>query len=540
MKLRIVGCALIALVCSAAHDDVAARLAKQAREAQNSGQFVRAYLLYAEAAARQPNNPSYRANRDALTSIAKLLTKAQIENADISADIKAAEQAHRDEGPEPPIQLASARDWERDPELQPLPHLQANAGLATFDLRGDAKSLFPQVASAYGIRAVLDPELMPPRQITFRLENADFLTAMKALTAATHTFLFPISEHDIFVASDTPIKRSELEPQILLTVKLPNAMDQKELIDAAGAVRAVLRMRSIGWDSETRTVLIRDRVTRARAAKSLLEALLLPRGQVSLEVELLTVDSDRSYHYGVSLPTSYQVIDFGHIGHFQSILPSIANAMSFLAFGGGATLFGVGLADATIFATYSNSFTTHLYDATVVVADGQKAELHVGDKFPIPQTLYTGFQQSAPSIYNPVPELTLEDLGIVLKVAPHVNGDGDISLDIETEFKELGTLSIDTVPSINQREFKGSVRLREDEWAVLAGINARTQNVTRTGLVGLSQIPGLNQLLSENARDDQGVQMLLVIKPTITRLPMSSWVSPQYLLGPLRGNSVIL
>jgi len=32
----------------------------------------------------------------------------------------------------------------------------------------------------------------------------------------------------------------------------------------------------------------------------------------------------------------------------------------------------------------------------------------------------------------------------------------------------------------------------------------------------------------------------VVIKPTITRLPMSDTVTPQYLLGPVRGERVIL
>jgi hypothetical protein len=59
-------------------------------------------------------------------------------------------------------------------------------------------------------------------------------------------------------------------------------------------------------------------------------------------------------------------------------------------------------------------------------------------------------------------------------------------------------------------------------------------------LVGLSQMPGLDQLLSENTRDTESSQTLLLVKPTITRLPMSNAISPQYLLGPVRGKRVLL
>src|SRR6478672_10108837 len=140
--------------------------------------------------------------------------------------------------------------------------------------------------------------------------------------------ILPISPHAIFFARDTEDKRNELEPTILLTMAVPEALNEKDVIDAANAVRGVLGLRSFGWDSFNRTVLVRDRATRARVAQSLLDALLLPKAQVSLEVQFLTLDSQTNYHYGLALPTSYQLLNFGHIGHFQSILPTLASAMN--------------------------------------------------------------------------------------------------------------------------------------------------------------------------------------------------------------------
>ena len=518
---------------------MAARLANEAREARASGQIVRAYLLYGEAAARDPHEATYRANRDAIASAAKLLTQAEIQNADISRDVKTAE---REAGTaQPPIEIAKLRDWQQDEDLQPLPDLQPNPALATFETRGDEKTLFQQVASTYGIRPVFDPQLDVQSGIRFSINQVDFRTAMEALTTVTHTFVFPISQREIFVARDTDVKRDEYEPNALLTFSLPNALGQQDLVEAANAVRAILGSRVVGWDTGGRIVMIRDRYSRARIARSLLESLLLPRAQVSLEVQFLTFDSERSFHYGASLQNAFQLIDFGHIGGLRNIIASPSTPASFLAFGGGATLFGVGLTNANLFATYSESFSRNLYDATVVVMDGQTANFHIGDRYPIPQTLYTGYQQtSGASIYNPVGQVTLEDLGIILKMAPRVHSDGEISIDLEGDLKSLGSQSIDSVPEISERQFKGMVRLREGEWAVITGLDSTTQSRTRNGLPVLSQIPFFAQLLSENTRDKLVSNTLLVIKPTITRLPMSALISPQFLIGPLRGDSVIM
>ena len=514
---------------------VAQRLAARAKKAANSGQTVRAYLLYAEAAARDPKDPSYRVNRDALAPAAKLLTETKVETADIRDDVFSAENeaAH----PVPPIERVTTTDWQ---SLKPIPQVRAQPGVRDFDLRGNAKSLIQQVTEAYGVRAVVDRDLTSGTPIHFELQGVDFRAAMEAITAATHTFVFPISEQIVDFAVDTDVKRNEYEPVELLTFPLQEALTEKDLIDAANSVRGLLSMRAVGWDSLNRMVMIRDHATRARVARSLMEALLLPRAQVSFEVQFLTVDTDRSYHYGVTLQTVFQFIDFGRIGGLKSVLPAAVGSSSFLTFGGGATLFGIGVADAQSFAQFSDSTTSALFDATVVVADRQTANLHIGDKYPIPTSLYSGFNQGAASIYNPAPQITMEDLGLVLKITPHVNGEGDIDMDLEADVKSLGTLTLNTVPAIAERAFKGSVSLREGEWAIVAGLDSSTNTYSRSGLAGIGQIPGLKQLLTETMRDHQTSNTLLVIKPTITRLPMEGTVSPQFLVGSRRGERVLL
>jgi len=518
---------------------VAAKLARSANEARNSGRLVRAYMLFAEAAARDSQNPSYRANRDALAPIAKLLSKANVETADISADIKAAEANPSEPDVNSVLEAASEREALL-PALQPLPVVKASAALRNFDLDADEKVVLSQVAAAYGVRAVWDRDLQTKPRISFHLAQADFHTALEALTAATDTFVFPVNAHLIFFANDTEMKRAELEPTIALTVPLPNALGQKDLTEAANAVRGVLGLRSVGYDSASRVVVIRDRASRARLARCLLEALLLPKSQVSIEVELMTFDTDRSYHYGVALPTSYPIIEHVQFGGFQSILSMAAMAGSYLTFGGGSSVFGIGGINATLFATYSKSVASKLFDATVVASDGQQATLHVGDKYPIPQSIYSGFQQSAGSIYNPIGQVTYQDLGLLLKMKPHVSGSGDVSLEVEAQDDALGTQTIDTVPEVAERIFKGNITLREGEWAIIAGLDANTNTNNRSGLPGLAQIPGVDEVLAENTRERRTSKLLLVIKPTITRLPMSDTISPQYLVGPHGGERVIL
>lgn len=536
LTLRIFCCGLIALGCwAASNKEIARHLAERAHKAEVSGETVRAYLLFAEATSRDPMNPTYRSNRDALAYAAKLLMDAHVETADIKADIKAAEQEAN--APTPAIIPVAEMPLE---DLRSIPHIVVTPGTHSFDLRADELTLFRLVASTYGLQARWDPQLISQQHIQFHLDDADLHTALEALTAVTGTFVFPTSPHAIFFARDTEQKRNELEPVILLTMPLPEALSEKDLVEAANAVRGTLNLRSFGWDSANRVVLIRDRVGRAQVARALLESLLLPKAQVSLEVQVLTLDADTKYHYGAALQTAFDLVDFGHLNHFQSILSAASTASNFATFGAGSTLLGLGITNSTVFAVYSKSFTRTSYDAIVVAEDGQAASVHFGEKYPIPTTLYTGFQQGPASIYNPIGQVTQEDLGLVLKMTPRINGYGEVALDVEAEYKSLGTQTFNTVPSVDQRKFTGTVGLREGEWAVLAGLDEHSNSFTRNGLSGIMNIPGVNQVLSENTRERIASEALVVIKPTITRLPMSPTVSPQYLLGPRRGERVLL
>ncbi len=532
------GLALLAF--GASGPDIAKRLAERARTARDAGEIVRAYLLYNEAAKRDPSNPSYPASRDGLAPTANLLMKTQLEEPVVAADIAAVEKeaaaADAEAHPPPPGTLELQRS------LASFPHVQPKDVKRDFDIKGGEISLIQQVVSAYGVRAAWDPQLDPKTNLQMQISQADFRTAMEALTAVTNTFVFPLSTNTLYFARDTEAKRNELEPLILLTIPLPDSMNDKDLIDVANAVRGVLNLRSFGWDSASRTVFIKDRVTRALTARSLLEALLLPKAQVALEVQILTIDTDSNYQYGISPQTSLSLFNLGKLnaGSLGSVASTLATFGRLFTFGGGLGLFGIGVGEASLLATYTKSDARATYDAVLVTDDGQPASLHFGEKYPIPQSLYTGYAQSASSIYTPIPQFTQEDLGLALKVTPKVDADGSVALDVEAEYKSLGAIYFSTVPSIAQRKYTGTVVLRDGEWAVIAGLDQKAVTSSRSGWPGIGDIPGLQHLLSSNTHDNATSHTLILIKPRVTRLPMSANISPQYLVGPVRGIKVLL
>ncbi len=519
------------------NEAIAGHLAEKAEKAWKAGEFVRAHLLYAQAVARDPKNIDYLQNRDALAPVASKLQETELEKTEVAGDLKAVELEALSSALPPPRSI----DSDIQTSLAALPHVQVGPEHHDFDLKGDAKTLINKVISTFGVRAIIDPDLTRQTDLSLQITDADFHTALESLAEVTNTFVFPVSTKVLFFASDTEAKRNEFEPNILLTVPLPDAVDDKSLVEAANAVRGVLGLKSFAWDSTNKIILIRDRFTRAQLAKSLLQTLLIPHAQVLLELQFLTIDSNVAHRWGLSPQTSFNLVSpLQKLFNFNTVLPTLVAGAQYITVGAGSGLFGIGVTSAELFATYSSSIAKNLYDAKIMVEDGQTANLHVGEKYPIPSSLYGGAAQSTPSIYNPIGTFTQEDLGLVLKVTPHVKGDGEVGMEIEAQYKTLGAESFNTVPSVAERDFKGTVTLQPDEWAVIAGLDQSSLTRSRTGLAGLSEIAGLNQILSQNNRGKTSSQTLVVLKPVITRLPMSGTISPQFLLGPIRGVRVLL
>ncbi len=541
----------IAAVCLQAADPVAARLAKLGWRAETDGQIVQAYLLFKEASARDPKNARYAEERATLEPRAKLMMDANLQSGDITADIKQAEQTQSEpagadqqaENTLASMTLTPQAELE-DTKLLPPPVVRAGTELHSFEIRGDDAAILTQVARAYGVEVVFDPDFQPKTGLHLEINDADFHAAMEAATAATGTFAFADSPKRVFVARDTELKRTEYEPEIVEIVPLPNALDPKDIVEVANAVRGAIGLRgAISWNSGSRSIVIRDHISKARAARSVLEALLLPRAQVSFQVQLLTMDSDELYTYGVSPQNTFQLAALGLVSRIHNVtLPSLLNGTTLLAFGGGSSLIGLGVTSAELFANYNQSTSHVLYDATVNVSDSGSATLHVGDKYPIPTSIFGTLGATSNTTGTglfPVGQVTQEDLGLSLKVSPHVRGNGSIAVDLESEYRTLGSTSLNGVPSINQRSFKGSVTLGEGQWAIIAGMQEEDRSVSKSGVAGLGSLPGVGNLFAQTVRDHRLSDTLVLLKPTITRLPMSGEISPQYLLGPQRGQSVL-
>lgn len=483
-------------------------------------------MLYTRASTLDPGNKSYRAKANLLSGKTAALAKPT---------------ALPDSDSVPTPDLSEVFDSLASVKLQPAAELRPRQGRFDINLDGDYKTLFQQVATLFQLDCSFDSDYEAGRRIHFALGRADYRDALYALAAATGSFVVPVSDKVFLVAKDTPQKRTDLEQAMSVTVPVPQHISTQELIEIAQAVRQASGVEKLSWDNKTGCIIMRDRVSRVIPAEEILHNLFAYRPEVMIDLQLIEITRTDILNYGINLPNMFNILFTGT--GVSSLIPSTTanpfpfNSLSFiytaLASQGGSSLvqamvrglfptslsvFSLTIPEATSLINFSNSLGKTILTQNIRSVDGQAATFHYGSRYPIlTGTFATGATVGTQSV--PLPSFTFEDLGVTVKVTPHIHGMESVTLDVDSAFKLLTGTSVNGNPIISTRTLKSAVSLDEDQWAVVAGLQQNTDSRSLGGTAGLSSIPVASQIFSQHMKEKDSSEILILMRPHLVSLP---------------------
>jgi len=444
------------------------------------------------------------------------------------------------------------------PELRVVP----NSSLHEFHFRGDSHALLTQVAAAFGVTAELDDSVLS-RRVHFDIESVDFYTAMRNACAVTGSFWVPLSEKQIFLTRDINENHRQFDHMGLRTFYLPGANTPQELNEMMTLLRTIFDIRFISQQSQAGMLEVRAPNGVLDAVTELLETFGATRPQVILDIQVFEVDHQLTRAMGLHIPNQFtlfnipaaavlaltglggqniqslinQLISSGGINAASSqgiagLLAQLGGQQNSIfntplaTFGGGLTLMGLSLGTLSAELSQNESWVKTLEHATLRAAQGNEATFRIGSRYPIlnasfapvfntpaiSQVLQNG------SFQAPFPSFSYEDLGLTLKAKPVVYSNADVGMAFEMNFRTLAGQSLNGVPVIANREYKGSITLVNGEPAVVAGSLSQSEQLSLTGIPGLGQVPGLNKIMASNSKTDETDELLVVITPHVVDL----------------------
>jgi general secretion pathway protein D len=113
-----------------------------------------------------------------------------------------------------------------------------------------------------------------------------------------------------------------------------------------------------------------------------------------------------------------------------------------------------------------------------------------------------------------------QDVGVKIEMTPSVHYDNDVTLKIRIEVSSDAnqvTISGVTEPIIAQNVVEQIIRLREGEASILGGIQTKQDQLSWTGIPGLSSIPILKYLFGSKDHQIMDNELVFLVVPHVVR-----------------------
>lgn len=445
-------------------------------------------------------------------------------------------------------------------------HLQPNLNVASFHFRGDSRELLAQIAQAYGVSAQVEDSVQS-RRVTFDVESIDFYKAMLLASTLTKSFWSPLDEKHMLVAADTPDNRRQYERMAMRKFYVPSAATTPTALnDVMNLLRNLFEIRFVVPNASAATLVVRAPQNTLDAATHFLESLDSARPQVMLEVKVYQINHTFMRNLGVHIPNNFnlfnipagalaalggqniqdlinQLISSGGINQanntaLSALLAQLQSqsqtqnsifSQPLATFGGGKTLTGVSLDHLSAQLQLNESWMKTLDHASLRASQGTDATFRMGSRYPILNATFAPIFNNAAisqviqnnSFQAAFPSFNYEDLGLTIKAKPTISATNNVSLQLQLQLRALAGQAFNGVPVIGNREYNGTITLADGEPAVVAGEVTRTEALAMSGVPGLGFVPGLNKITTENSKEIDEDELLVVITPHVTSRSMN-------------------
>ncbi len=393
------------------------------------------------------------------------------------------------------------------------------------------KQIYQALGQAAGINVIFDPALKDD-QTTIVIASVPFQNALETLIRQEGHFYKVVDPHTILIAADTPANRKTYEDLVIRTFYLSNG----DVTETANAIRALLGTVHVSINKAENAITIRDTADKVSIAQNIIDQNDKEKAEVVVDVELLQMNLSRDVHLGVVLPTTIQAFllnpasaptgDQGTGGVVGAPPPpTTANVitldqlkkLSLDQYGFTVPNFSVNLLKTVTDAQV-------LAKPEMRISEGEKAQLVIGDRVPIPTTTFnTQNAVAGTGAVVPITSFQYQDVGIKIEMEPRVHHNKEVTLKLTVEVSNLNGFVAGSQgtsqPIISTRTISSTIRLKDGETNFLAGLIRKDKQNSSTGWPFLSDLPIIGRLFTDKDQQQQTTDLVMTITPHIIRVP---------------------
>jgi general secretion pathway protein D len=429
-----------------------------------------------------------------------------------------------------------AREEENQPiavKLQPLPQ----EPLAHFRLTADSRRVFETLGKLAGINIAFTPDFRPA-PLSEDLSGVKIEDALNLVAMQSKSFWKVVTPNTIVVIPDDVNHRRDFDQTVVKTIYLSNPLAPADRTAITTALKQVLGLQHIMDNPDANALIIRDTPANLAAAEQLVRELDRSKAEIMIDINIVEADRDRIRDLGLAPSTINPATGTTTPGLEAAaayVPPVTTSSTSTTTVSTGAAAINslnykniqVIIPGVTAEAILNDNKTHIMQSPQIRVTDGQTAKLKIGSRIPYATGSFLpslgGTTSSSGSVgLLASTQFQFQDVGVNLDLTPHLLSTGEIAVHAKIEISSLGasiTVGGISEPTFGQRVIEDDFRLQEGEVNLLGGLIQRTLTDQVEGVPGLADIPGLRYLFSQNNKEVNDQEVLVMLTPRVIRLP---------------------
>lgn len=394
--------------------------------------------------------------------------------------------------------LLSSLDEQRSEQTRRQSSLQLPTASkpVTLEFREAAlRTVFESLARAAEINFVFDKDVRGDAKVTLFLRDTTVEEALRVILNTQQLGLKLLSGNTVLVFPNTSQKQRELLDTVTRSFYLVNAEPKQ----AQALVRTMTKTRDIFVDERLNLLVVRDTPEVIRLVERLIASIDLPDPEVMLELDVMEVSSKKVNELGLNWPDMFSYGVPGSaapVSTASGLRWSVANPVAV------ATLKG------------STDATNLLANPKIRARNREKAKILLGEKLPVFTTTSTANVGVSTSV-------SYLDVGLKLDLEPQVQLDNEVIIKVALEVssvtgKVLGPQG-SVAYQVGTRQATTSLRLKDGETQVLAGLINDEESKNAAGLPWLHDMPVLGRLFGKTTDTQNKTEVVLLITPRVVR-----------------------
>jgi type II secretory pathway component GspD/PulD (secretin) len=415
-------------------------------------------------------------------------------------------------------------------QTSPVPRLDPRTRVPLFNYPNAAvRDILSAISAVTNINFTYDQGLegQLSRPYSINVQDVPLEEVLNQILQANTMTFKVLNQKTIFIYLDNPTNRQKYEDQYTQTFYLSHADIQEmvqiinTMLTTGPAVRPVVTQ-----NKSTNSIVVRATAPVMGVIEQIITANDKPRAEISIDVEILEVSRTRVKQMGLDLSNwalgftfSPELAPPNTAGVFPPGQPPPFN-LNTISRGVSTGDFYMTVPSAVIKLLETDTRTKLLAKPQLRGREGATLTLNLGDQVPIAVTSFlpvaAGGVPTQPQVsyqYRPV--------GVNLTITPRVTYQDEVILDPIVVDKSAIGPNVDvagqSIPSFVNRTAQVSMRLRDGESNLLAGLIKDEERKTQEGFPGINDIPILRSIFGNQDSVHDQSDLVMIVTPHIVR-----------------------